>query len=103
MGIGVATATIPFLLLTPLELRVFLGIPYIALQNAMVCKVFRELKLGMMVDVTVTSNRQANTRRLQLPLTTVHLSDVSMSSREGRDTTPNNGSEQVFELTDTAK
>lgn len=47
---SIATATVPFLTHIPLDLRIVLGAPYVALQNIMMCRVYRQLKLGLIVD-----------------------------------------------------
>lgn len=47
---SIATAALPFVTHLPFEVRISLGSPYVALQNAMMCKVYRQLKLGLIVD-----------------------------------------------------
>ncbi|GJF00481.1 hypothetical protein PsYK624_167690 [Phanerochaete sordida] len=47
---SVATAVVPFLTHIPLDYRVMFGPPYVALQNIMMCRVYRQLKLGLIVD-----------------------------------------------------
>ncbi|KIP09455.1 hypothetical protein PHLGIDRAFT_323809 [Phlebiopsis gigantea 11061_1 CR5-6] len=47
---SVATAVLPFCTNLPLDIRILLNVPYVALQNAMMCKVHRQLKLGLIVE-----------------------------------------------------